>query len=52
MSSLTLKGGKSSEQSPNAPASSTVPLTSAAPDASSSTHLTNSFILHFASGVG
>ncbi|XP_009779913.1 uncharacterized protein [Nicotiana sylvestris] len=35
MSSLTLKGGKSSEQSPNAPASSTVPLTSAAPDASS-----------------
>ncbi|XP_009590239.1 uncharacterized protein LOC107824750 isoform X2 [Nicotiana tabacum] len=35
MSSLTLKGGKSSEQSPNAPACSTVPPTSAVPDASS-----------------
>ncbi|KAL3365631.1 hypothetical protein AABB24_010650 [Solanum stoloniferum] len=35
MSSLTLKGGKTSEQSPNAPAISSVPLASAVSDASS-----------------
>uniref|UniRef100_A0A0V0HTD0 Putative ovule protein n=2 Tax=Solanum chacoense TaxID=4108 RepID=A0A0V0HTD0_SOLCH len=35
MSSLTLKGGKTSEQNPNAPAISSVPLASAVSDASS-----------------
>lgn len=40
MSSLTLKGGKSSEQGPYASASSSMPPTSAVPDSSSSMQLT------------
>lgn len=52
MSSLTLKGGKSSEHGPYAPASSSMPPTSAVPDSSSSMQLTNLFILQYDLGIG
>ncbi|KAK4351229.1 hypothetical protein RND71_030542 [Anisodus tanguticus] len=51
MSSLILTGGKTSEQSSNAPASSSAPLASAVSDASSSMILTNLFPLHYATAI-
>ncbi|KAJ8542045.1 hypothetical protein K7X08_016911 [Anisodus acutangulus] len=51
MSSLTLKGGKSSEQGPYAPASSSMPLTSAVPDSSSIADRSSIAPIHVSSSI-